>query len=131
PSPLLPETGDEKVSMPAPPTDKAKPETEANAAVTVRIDVDRIGQRILALNIPASDYGDLMAGPAGTIFYTEPIRAGAASAGGPEVLRLHKFQLKERVSQPFLEGIRSYTLSADRKKLLYAAAGGAESRSEE
>jgi tricorn protease len=121
PSPLLPETGDEKVPAPAAPTEKAKPETEA--AVTVRIDIDRIRQRILALNVPASDYGNLLAGPAGTIFYTEPIKAGAASGEGPESLRLHRYQLKERTTQPFLEGIQSYTLSADKKKLLYEAAG--------
>jgi len=118
PSPLLPETGDEKPPAPA---EKAKPEPDT--AVAVRIDLDRVAQRILALNIPASDYANLLAGPAGTIFYTEPIRSGGASDGGPALLRLHRYQFKERASQSFLEGIQSYTLSADKKKLLYEAAG--------
>jgi tricorn protease len=39
-------------------------------------------------------------------------------------MRLQRYQLKERMSTPFLDGVRSYTLSADRKKLLYSAAGG-------
>src|SRR5207302_833333 len=43
-------------------------------------------------------------------------------------LRLQKYQLKERTAAPFLEGIRSYTLSGDKKKLLYQAGTGANSR---
>src|SRR4029453_19468085 len=34
-----------------------------------------------------------------------------------------RYQLKDRTAAPFLEGIRSYTLSADKKKLLYQASG--------
>src|SRR5205823_5514987 len=42
--------------------------------------------------------------------------------------RLQRYQLKERTATPFLEGVRSYTLSGDRKKLLYQVArGGSES----
>jgi len=62
-----------------------------------------------------------MAGATGTIFYTEPMVPGAS---GPASLRLQRYQLKERTAAPFLEGIRSYTLSADKKKLLYQASGG-------
>jgi tricorn protease len=38
---------------------------------------------------------------------------------------LHRYQLKERSGPPFLEGIRSYALSGDKKKLLYQAGPGA------
>ncbi|HSF23213.1 MAG TPA: PDZ domain-containing protein [Blastocatellia bacterium] len=117
PSPLLPETGDEKGPPPAP---KARPDTDAT--VTVRIDFDGIGQRILALNTPASDYGNLFSGAAGTIFYTEPVRAASGEDAG--LLRLQRYQLEGRAAAPFLEGIRSYTLSADKKKLLYQAGNG-------
>jgi tricorn protease len=113
PSPLLPETGDEPGSAaPA----KGKPD----AAVTVKIDIDRIGQRILALNLPPGDYNLLAAGAAGTLYYTESPRAGG---GGIPALTLFRYALSERKATPFLEGIRSYALSADRKKLLYQAAG--------
>jgi tricorn protease len=37
--------------------------------------------------------------------------------------RLIKYQVRERSAAPFLEGIRSYTLSGDKKKLLYEAPG--------
>src|SRR6185295_11736756 len=50
-------------------------------------------------------------------YYTEPITVAA-----PGALRLQRYQLKERAAAPFLDGgIRSYSISADRKKLLYQA----------
>ena len=111
PSPLLPETGDEPAG---PAAAKARPDS------VVRIDLAGINQRTLSLDIPAADYAGLAAGPAGTVFYAEPITEGPGRGG----LRLQRYQLKERTSTPFLDGVRSYTLSADRKKLLYSAAGG-------
>ncbi len=119
PSPLLPETGDEP--KPAPRDETGAPKTPPGP-VTVRIDLDKINQRILSLNVPAADYSRLIAGAAGSIFYTEPTVPG----GGPgsTSLRLQRYQLKERTAAPFLEGIRFYTLSSDTKKLLYQAAGG-------
>ena len=118
PSPLLPETGDE----PKPPSAEApQPKPDPNAKPVVRIDLNGISQRILAVNIPSGDYNNLTAGAAGTFFYTEPIAGGA-----PGTLRLQRYQLKERAAAPFLEGsIRSYSISADKKKLLYQAGDGA------
>lgn len=117
PSPLLPETGDEPQKPPAPPeAPPAQPPAAAPRTASVRIDLNNIGQRILAINIPAGDYGNLTAGAAGSFYYTEPI------APGVPALRLQRYQLRERVAAPFLEGIRSYSLSNDRKKLLYQGA---------
>src|SRR5439155_2283826 len=62
----------------------------------------------------------LAAGAAGTLFYAEPARSGTSGAAP---LNLHRYQLKDRRAALFLEGIRSYTLSADTKKLLYSAPG--------
>jgi tricorn protease len=115
PSPLLPEPGDEPGSPAPPPAKPAGP-------VAVRVDFERIGQRILALNVPAGDYASLVASAPGTLFYTEPVRA-AALGGPPPPLNLHRYQLRERKAAPVLEGIRAYALSADTKKLLYQADG--------
>jgi tricorn protease len=123
PSPLLPETGDEPPKPPAPPEGApAPPPPSAPRAVTVRIDFERIGQRILAVNIPAGDYNNLTAGAAGSFYYTEPILT-TAPAPIPS-LRLQRYQLRERAAAPFLEGIRSYSLSSDKKKLLYQGSAG-------
>src|SRR5206468_1967065 len=124
PSPLLPETGDEPRTAPSRDEPRDEPAAQAKSdkpkVVTVRIDLSGIGQRILAVNVPAGDYSNLVAGAPGTIFYTEPIVAGGGG-GGPASLRLQRYQLKERAAAPFLEGIRSYTVSPDKKKLLYQA----------
>jgi tricorn protease len=114
PSPLLPETGDEPRRAPERPSESAR----TPPAVTVKIDFDNIGQRIISLNVPPADYSNLKAGAAGTVFYTQLLGAGPGAG-----LRLQKYQLKERAAAPFLEGVRSYTLSGDKKKLLYQAGG--------
>ena len=117
PSPLLPETGDEP--KPATP-DAPQPKPDLAAKPAVRIDVNGISQRILAIGVSPGDYNNLTAGAAGTFFYTEPIVGGA-----PGTLRLQRYQLKERAAAPFLEGsIRSYSISGDKKKLLYQAGDG-------
>jgi len=114
PSPLLPETGDEAAAEK--PAEKAEPR--------VQVDFENLSQRILALNVPAGDYSMLRTGASGTIFYVEPLRMVAAGeSAGPAPLRLHRYTLRERSAAPFLEGIRFYTLSGDRKKLLYHASG--------
>lgn len=121
PSPLLPESDDEAQPTPQPEI-RATPEPQATpaaapAAKSVRIDLGGIAQRIIAVNVPAGNYSNLAAGPAETFFYTETI------AGTP-TLRLQRYQFKERSSAPFMEGISGYSVSADKKKLLYQAGGG-------
>ena len=125
PSPLLPETGDEPPPRPTPAEGPAEAPAQrppaAPRAVTVRVDFDRIAQRIISVNIPAGEYGNLNAGAAGSFYYTEPIQT---TAPGPASLRLQRYQLSARASAPLLEGIRAYSLSSDKKKLLYQAAAG-------
>jgi tricorn protease len=82
------------------------------------VDVEGIGQRILALAVPAADYSSLVAGTSGTVFYAETPRA----AGAPALI-VHRYQLRERRAAPFIEGVRSFALSADTKRLLYRADG--------
>ena len=123
PSPFLPETGDETVTpsinTAAAPGAGGKPPTDVKAQnpATVRVDVQGIGQRILALAVPAADYSVLAPGSAGTLFYAETPRAAGAA------LTVHRYQLRERRAAPFLEGVRSYSLSGDAKRLLYGADG--------
>lgn len=113
PSPFLPEIGDEPVS-PA-----SRPRPDSTVVATTRVDPVGIGQRILAISVPSADYTSLLAGPAGTFFYTESMGPGAT--GGSS--RVSKYQIRERTAALFLEGISTYQLSGDRKKLLYQAPG--------
>jgi tricorn protease len=114
PSPLLPETGDEPA-----PAAAARPDARPATPPAVRIDVDRIGQRILALPVPAGEYSALAPGPAGTLYYSEAPR----SAGPAAPQTVQRFVLRDRRATPFLEGVRTFTVSADAKKVLYSASG--------
>jgi tricorn protease len=136
PSPFLPESSEEPTSaartaLIAPPrvtpTAVAKPDSgvkvESSGRGAVRIDEAGIRQRIIPLNIPAGDLSELTAGTAETFLFAE---RGAPAAGN--TLRLQRFQIKDRTVTTVLEGIRSFSLSADKKKLLYSAGGGANAR---
>ena len=122
PSPLLPESDEEP--QPAPPRPEAAaaapaqatPAAAAPAPKAVRIDPAGIAQRIIAVNGPPGNYRELSAGPAETFFYLETV------PGSPG-MRLQRYQIKDRSAAPFMEGISSYSISADKKKLLYQASG--------
>ena len=120
PSPLLPETGDEPPPRPTPAeTPAAPPAPPAPRTVTVRVDTNGISQRIIPVNVPPGEYANLSAGAAGSFYYTEPL-----PGGGPTALRLQRYQVRERTAAPFLEGVRAYALSGDKKKVLYQASAG-------
>jgi tricorn protease len=88
------------------------------AAARTEVDVDGIEQRIIPLPAPAADYSSLTAGSAGTFFYVE--RRPQPSIGQPPTV-LWQFQLADRKPRPFLDGVRSYSVSADAKKIMYHA----------
>jgi len=125
PSPLLPEAGDEPGPPPAPAAAAPGAAAAAGGAArpkpdsTTRIDVAGLSQRVLSLPVPAAELSNLTGGLADTIFYADPM-----PGGGPGALRVNRYVLKDRAGTPFIEGVRSYSLSADRKKLLYQAGGG-------
>ncbi|MGB2906260.1 MAG: PDZ domain-containing protein [Candidatus Aminicenantaceae bacterium] len=126
PSPLLPESDEEEVKKEeegaaekdkASPEEKEKTQNEAkdeDKGPKVKIDFKGLDQRILALDIPLRSYSLLQCAEANVFFYVEtiPNQPGAT---------LHRYDLKEKEGQPFLTGIFGYSLSADGKKLLYAA----------
>lgn len=144
PSPLAPESDEEKIApdQTKPDTDNsaeardegdqepinpeerakaadAKPAKAAKAeAVTVRIDPENIGQRILALPIPPRNYGALLAGKAGTIFLLEN-PATITRFGGEPQTTLWRFDLKSRKTAKLMEGVSDLRVSFDGKKMLY------------
>ena len=124
PSPLAPESDEEK------PGEALKPEKEKEArdkdkekqerAVTVQIDFENIGQRILALPVPARNYTGMAAGKPGVLFLVE----GPAfdpldfEGDGPSQI-VHKFELKTRKTEKILEGAGSFDVSFNGEKMLY------------
>jgi tricorn protease len=95
-------------------TEAAAAEDEESEPVAVRIDFDRLDQRILALPVAAGDYRNLQAGD-GVLWYLEDV-----PGPGPET-RLHRFDFESRETKVFLEGPTDYWLARDGGKLLYAA----------
>jgi len=94
--------------------EKGDKDKEKKKDVSVRIDLEGIDQRILAVDIPLRNYSQLKTSTEGVFFYAESIP-------NQQGMALHKYELKERKSTPFMTGISGYSISADGKKLLYVA----------
>lgn len=120
PSPVAPESDDEKAPEPAKPdtADKAKEKEKEKPSAPVRIDLENISQRIVALPVPARDYGGMWMGKTGTLFLFEQV-TNLTSANEPPTGVLHKFELKTRKTDKVLEGIRDFDLSRNGEKMLY------------
>ncbi len=136
PSPLAPESDEEKIKeakeeakkedaavKAGKPKEKAaeeaKEETEKkkDEPVAVRIDMDGIGQRILALPIPAKNYVGMLAGTSGNPFIAEGAQVQDDNDDGK--FTLQKFDLSKRKVDKFLDGLNEFTISSDGNKLLY------------
>lgn len=118
-SPFLPESDEEKVKPAEPAAEKddtAEEKGEAEEDEGITIDLDGIGQRILAVDVPERDYQSLAAADEGVFFYTEAI-------SNEQGLTLHRYSLNDRESKTFMSGISGMVVSADGKKLLYSARG--------
>ena len=117
PSPLAPESDEEKPGETKKPDDATKSD-DAKKDVAVKIDFDNIGQRILALPIPARNYTSMSAGKTGVLFLVEAPALPVFSPEGPQ-LTLHMFDLKTRKTDKIREGIGSVIVSGNGEKMLY------------
>jgi len=100
---------------------KEKEVDKSKAPPKVEIDLENIGQRIVALPIPPRNYYGLFAGKAGVVFLAEgptldPIEF---DDGGPSS-KIHKFELKTRKTEQILDGVSAFDVSFDGEKMLYA-----------
>jgi tricorn protease len=145
PSPLPPESDDEKAkdeTKPADDTKKTDDQTvkdkkdetasqdkkdnkkdekkDEKKLPVVKVDFDGIDQRILALPIPARNYVDLQAGKEGVIYIAEGSAvANPSHEGGPGIHTLWRFALDKREATEVLSGIEGFTISANGEKMLY------------
>jgi len=107
-SPLAPESDDEKPAADA--KDKLPDKVE------VKIDLDSIGQRILALPLPPRRYERLQTGKAGVLYAVE---VPQPAPGAEPNLTVHRFDLAKRKSDVPLSGARSFQMSFNGEKMLY------------
>jgi tricorn protease len=137
PSPLFPQSDDEKAQPDTPPakdnaslqsdddavTKRAEAE-DARAAkskpknVVVKVDFESIGQRILALPLPPSHYISLQAGKANTVFVVEGPRIAEVSEGSRTAV--YRWDLESRKPERLWEGVSHFSVSFDGKRVLYS-----------
>ena len=99
--------------------DKDKDKDKKEEPVVVKIDVEGIGQRILALPIPAKNYNGMLAGKSGILFLQEV--AGALSEDDYRNLTgtIQKFDLSKRKVDKWIEEVNDFAVSFDGTKILY------------
>jgi tricorn protease len=91
--------------------DKDKPKPPAD----VKIDFDNIGQRILALPLPPRRYEELQVGKAGVLYAVE----FPPPAPGEQTATVHRFDLGKRKSDVAIGGVRAFQMSFNGEKMLY------------
>ena len=136
PSPLAPESDEEKAKGDSAAksaakaaagdvkgAEAAKPNKGADAKPAaperVRIDVDGIDQRTIAVPAPPRDYVALVAGKAGIVYLAEAPIVPVDLQGGDQEFVLQKFDLGERKLDQVVGGIAEFDVSRDGEKLLY------------
>jgi tricorn protease len=148
PSPMAPESDEEKAPGEAAAAGDNPPDTAAGggrggrgggragaggAAANippkpVHIDFDKLSQRIVALPLPARAYQSLTAGKAGAIYLVESGATGGGRGAGGGGAALSKFDLKTRKQDSLATGVGSFDLSANGEKMLLRLGVGAGGR---
>jgi tricorn protease len=102
-------------------TDADKDKKDAEKPVEVKVDLEKIGARILSLPIPPRNYGSIAAGKTGVVYLQEnsPFGRSTHFSGSP-ILALWRFTLEKRKPETVLNDIDAFTVSADGSKILYA-----------
>lgn len=128
PSPLAPESDEEKAeaakSDEAKDADKEekngkdeKKDSDKPKAEPVRIDLEGIGQRIIALPVPNGNIQGLAAGKEGVLFVS--IALPSFFGSDSEGYDVRRFELEKRKVKDFLSGVEALDVSSDGSKVLY------------
>jgi tricorn protease len=119
PSPLLPESDEEKVEEPKKADESKKPDAPKGPP-SVTIDFDAIDQRIVALPIPTRSFTDLVPGKPGVLFLIE---TPFTPTLGPQSSIVHKFDFKTRKLDRLVDGVQAFVLAAKGEKALIRQPG--------
>ncbi len=88
---------------------KSEKENKKTAPEPLEIDFDRFDSRIVAFPLKAGDYQALVAVEGGIVYATDE--------------GVFSFNIEKKKNESIIKGVQDGALSADRKKLLYQAAG--------
>jgi tricorn protease len=122
-SPLAPESDDEKKKDDAKKDDakkddkdKDKDKDKSAEKVEVKVDLEKIGQRILALPMPQVRYEALEAGKAGVVY---AIERAPRLPDTPSLFTVHRFDLSKRKGDIVIGGVKNFQVSFTGEKMLY------------
>src|SRR5215472_710337 len=131
-SPIAPELGDEKPAAEGQADGKkgegdhaaeANGDEKAHAAKPpvkpVKVDLDGIEARTVALPLPAAVYEEVVGGPKGSIYFLERPASGRFGERGAT---LSRWTLEDRKTEKLAERVESFELSANGEKMLLALA---------
>lgn len=122
-SPLAPESDDETVEK----EKKAEPEKadakkkksnareekpQENKVPVVKVDIEGISRRIIALPVPARPYVQLKTAKEGVILYTE-------QTPNEQSFSLNRFTMEKRKAEKIVDGILVFTVAAEGEKYVY------------
>lgn len=103
--------------------DKSEMKSKKPKIPAVKIDLEQLGQRILALPVPIGSYRRLQTSES-RLFYLDQAPSHPLDDDPPSSI-LVSYDLKERKEDVFLRNIRNYWISADGKTLLVQTGGPA------
>jgi tricorn protease len=94
--------------------DKAEKAAKPEKPKPVRIDLEHIEDRVVALPLPPAGYADLQAGKEGTLYLLE----GGGRFGAERGWTLTRFELKTKKPEKLADHLTGFDLSFDGKKML-------------
>ena len=94
---------------------------DSTKPVEVKVDLEGIGDRILALPIPARNYEGLAVGKTGILYLAEtsPFGRSSAEEDGSGIRAIWRFTLEKRKPETVLNDLDNFIVSADGAKVLY------------
>ena len=98
---------------------------DAEKPVVVKVDLEKIGDRILSLPLPARNYNWIAVGKTGVLFLGEgtPVGRPTSYDGGPGIHAIWRFTLEKRKPEIVLSDVDAFIVSFDGSKVLYARKG--------
>jgi tricorn protease len=97
----------------------SKDKDKKEEPVVVKIDIDGIGQRVLALPIPPKNYVNMLPGKSGILYLAEAPLVITEDDQANLNQTIQKFDLSKRKVDKFMEEVNDFTISFDGEKILY------------
>jgi len=116
-SPLLPKPGDEEAGPSGDEEETEDGKKKESAPKPVRIDLEGLNERIVAVPVAESNYGNLQAGEDGDLFYIDAVQPGATNPPPGESAekenRLVRFDFEKKETKVLLSDVTDFAISHD------------------